>query len=273
MNPKILEMVPWDAVMPSGPQTLLISLSLLIFVLALWFVGVEVKRRKDWVPVYAFIGGGLAVIYEPLGDMLVCALYPLHGQVGWIDMFGRSIPLFIGVLYFWYMSVPAIYFLRRLDSGLTKASLWRCYALLIVLAVGIEIYGVSQSAWVYYGTHAYVVFGVPLWAPFTYAGFTLAICVGLHLMATQLDRKFHWLIIPGLPLFMAGGHLAVTLPASAAVFTTSAPLWLWIGATITIALSIGIAWAMSLVYCVDSKAMTANRPGSARLAVVGGLTK
>ena len=253
MNPKILDLVPWDAVMPAGPQNLLLGLSLTLFVAALWFVRVEINRRNDWVPLYAFIGGGLAIFYEPLGDMLVCALYPINGQVGWIDVFGRSIPMFIGLLYFWYMSVPAIFFLRSLERGLTKAVWWRQYALLIVLAVGIEIYGVSQAAWVYYGTHAYVVFGVPLWAPFTYAGFTMSICIGLHLMSTQLDRKHHWLIIPGLPLFMTGGHLAVTLPASTAVFTTSDPLWLWIGATMTIMLSVGIAWVISLIYCSDSK--------------------
>ena len=270
MNPKILELVPWDAVMPSGPQNILIALSVSLFVLALWFVAVEVRRRKDWVPIYAFIGGGLAVFYEPLGDMLVCALYPMHGQVGWINVFGRSIPLFIGVLYFWYMSVPAIYFLRKLDSGLTRAGLWANYWLLIVLAVAIEVYGVSQSAWVYYGTHAYVVWGVPLWAPFTYAGFTLSICIGLHLMSTQLDRRYHWLIVPGVPLFMTGGHLAVTLPASTAVFTTSDPFWLWFGATLTIALSIGIAWVLSMVYCTDSKRKAASKqPISGNLATAG----
>ena len=156
MNPKILDLVPWDAVMPAGPQTLLISLSLFVALLALWFVVVEVKRRQDWVPVYAFIGGGLSVVYEPLGDMLVCALYPMHGQIGWIELFGRSIPMFIGVLYFWYMSVPALYFLRRLDQGLTRAGFWANYWLLIVLAIGIEVYGVSQAAWVYYGKQAFV---------------------------------------------------------------------------------------------------------------------
>lgn len=269
MNPKILDLVPWDAVMPVGPQRLLIALSLTLFVLAVWFVVVEVKRRNDWVPLYAFIGGGLAVVYEPLGDMLVCALYPLHGQIGWINVFGRSIPMFIGVLYFWYMSVPAIYFLRKLDSGMSQASLWANYWLLIGLAIGIEVYGVSQSAWVYYGTHAYVIFGVPLWAPFTYAGFTLSICIGLHLLSTQLERKYHWLIVPGLPLFMAGGHLAITLPASAAVFTTSDPLWLWFGATLTIVLSIGMAWVLSMVYCVNNKQPEADNslPGQLATAI------
>ena len=72
-------------------------------------------------------------------------------------------------------------------------------------------------------------------------------------MSTQLDRKLHWLIIPGLPMFMWGGHLAITMPASTAVFTTSEPLWLWVGATITMALSVTLAWAVSQVFCKDNR--------------------
>ena len=268
MTPKILDLVPWNAQMPQGPQMLLTGLSLLLAALAMWFIVVEVKRRKDFVPVYAFVGAGLAIFYEPLGDMLVCALYPINGQIGWIDVFGRSIPMFIGVLYFWYMSVPSLYFLRQVDRGLTRARFWRDYCILIALCVGIEVYGVSQAAWVYYGTHAYVVFGVPLWAPFSYAGFTLSICIGLYLMSTQLERKFHWLIIPGLPMFMWGGHLAVTMPASTAVFTTSDPFWLWVGATITMALSVALAWAVSNVFCMDGKRV-ATRSLSGVLAAAG----
>src|SRR5262245_3282331 len=127
MNPNLLLQVPWGATIPAGPQAILIVLSLLVFVLAVWFVATEIRRRGDWVPLYAFIGGGLIVVYEPLGDILVSVLYPIQGQIGWITLFGRKIPLFIGVLYFWYMSVPALYFLRRVEQGLTRASLWRLY--------------------------------------------------------------------------------------------------------------------------------------------------
>src|SRR5271163_2673335 len=101
MNPAILDQVPWAAAMPAIPQLLLIGLSCLLFVLSIGFVVAEIRRRKDWVPLYAFLGGGLAIIYEPLGDILVSTLYPIHGQIGWITLFGRQIPLFIGVLYFW----------------------------------------------------------------------------------------------------------------------------------------------------------------------------
>ena len=246
--------------MPAGPQELLTVISVTLWLLAAWFVYTECRRRQDRVPLFAFLGGGLAIVYEPLGDILVSVLYPVHGQVTWINLFGRPIPLFIGVLYFWYMSVPAIYFLRRLEHGLTRAALWRMYGLSLILAIGIELYGVNVSAWVYYGSHAYVLFGVPLWCPVTYSGFLTTIAVGLHLMATQLDRRHHWVILFGLPVCMAGGHLAMSLPASAAMFSTDQPLWIWLGATASIALGLLLVHVVSLVFCVDRHRMTTPAP-------------
>ena len=269
MTPQILNLVPWDAPMPAGPQTLLIALSCVVFVLALWFVVIETRRRGDWVPVFAFLGGGLIVVYEPLGDILASVYYPERGQVGWIDLFGRQIPLFIGVLYFWYMSVPAIYFLRAVERGLTRAALWRLYAMTVVLAVGIELFGVNMDAWIYYGPHPYVLAGVPLWCPMTYSAFLISISIGLHLMATQLDRRHHWLIVFGVPMFMCGGHCAASLPTAAAMFSTTKPAWIWLGGTVSIALSLGLVYAVSLVYCSDSPRRLASltRAGNKPLAV------
>lgn len=252
MNPKILDQVPWDAPMPAGPQNLLIGLSCLVFVLSLWFVVCETRRRRDWVPVFAFIGGGIAILYEPLGDILASVLYPVHGQVPWIDLFGRKIPLFIGVLYFWYMSVPAIWFIRAVEHGLTRAALWRLYLMTAAVAIAIELFGVNMDAWIYYGPHPYMVFGVPLWCPMTYSAFLVSISIGLQLMSTQLDRRHHWLIMLGLPMFMSGGHCAASLPTAAAMFSTDHPAWIWLGGTVSIALSFLMLHAVSLVCCSDS---------------------
>ncbi|MDB5968397.1 MAG: hypothetical protein JWQ90_847 [Hydrocarboniphaga sp.] len=254
MIPKILELVPWTATMPALPQAILIALSCLMFVLASWFVVAETRRRGDWVPVFAFLGGGLAVGYEPLGDILVSVLYPVHGQIGWIDLFGRQVPLFIGVLYFWYMSVPALYFLKKVEQGLNRATLWKLYAFTLAIAIGIEIFGVNLGAWVYYGPQPFVVLGVPLSCPMTYSAFLVTISIGLHAMATHLDRRHHWLILFGLPLCMGGGHCAAALPIAAAMFTTDNPLWIHLGALASSAFSLLLVYTASLIYCNDGKA-------------------
>ncbi len=263
MNPKILELVPWTAVMPATPQLLLIILSCLMLLLSLWFIKRESQRRGDWVPVYALLGAGLAVIYEPLGDILVSVLYPVPGQVGWISLFGRQVPLFIGVLYFWYMSVPALYFLKRLEQGLTRAALWRLYGFTVALAIGIELFGVNLHAWIYYGPQPFVLMGVPLWCPMTYSAFLVTISMGLQLMSKHLDRKHQWLIIFGLPVCMSGGHCAAALPTAAAMFSTSDPVWIAIGGAASFGISLLLVYAMSLVYCSERAVTKQHRINAA----------
>jgi uncharacterized membrane protein len=254
VTPPILELVPWNAPMPAGPQVLLTTLSGIVWLLAAWFVRTECRRRHDLVPLYAFIGGGLIVVYEPLGDMLASVLYPVHGQWTWIDLFGRPIPAFIGILYFWYMSVPAVYFVKRVEQGLTRASLWRMYLFSLVLAIGIELFGVNVDAWVYYGPHPYLFFGVPLWCPVTYSGFLTVISIGLYLFTRHMDRKYNWLVILLVPACMAGGHMVLSLPAAAAMFSTTNTLCIWSGATLSIALSVLLVHLVSQVLCNDSVA-------------------
>lgn len=249
MTPEILNAVPWSAPMPALPQQILIAITGIVFLLSLWFVWSEHRRRRDWVPIFAFLGGGLAVAYEPLGDILTSVLYPVHGQIGWISLFGREIPLFIGVLYFWYMSVPALYFLKRLEQGLTLGQYWRLYLLSLIPVIGIEMFGVNMNAWIYYGPHPFRLFGVPLWATATYSGFVVMLCVGLQLMSARLDRRHHWLIIFSTPLFLIAGHCPLALPAAAAMFSTQNPTWIWLGGSLSIALTLLMVHAVGLAYC------------------------
>lgn len=261
MTPAILTQVPWDAVMPAGPQTALIALNSAILLLALWFLATEVRRRGDWVPGYVLIGAGLAVFYEPLGDLLVSVLYPIHGQIGWIDTFGRRVPLFIGVLYFWYMSVPAVFFLRVVERGLNIRTLWLLYGAVFAVALCYELFGVNLKAWIYYGQQAFVLFSVPLSAPFSYGAFVVAQCVGVQLIVSNFPRDRHWLVIPAVPLLLAGAHCAVALPAASAMWTTTSALWIWAGAALTIILSIGLVWVAGLIYCRAPVAIQAHAAG------------
>ncbi|MEQ8515056.1 MAG: hypothetical protein RIC38_05570 [Chromatocurvus sp.] len=251
MMPTIFSEIPWSAEMPATPQLILTVICFLVWILAAWFVRSECRRRGDRLPLYAFIGAGLVIIYEPLGDVLANVLYPVNGQWTWIDLMGRPIPVFIGLLYFWYMSVPGLYFLKRQEEGLTKRELWMLYARSLALATAIELYGVNVDSWIYYGDHAYRVFGVPLWCPITYSGFLVSISAGLYLMATRLPRSHQWLVIFGLPAFMAGGHMVCALPASAALLTTNNPIWIWTGATASIGLSFLSLYVLGNALCTD----------------------
>ena len=235
--------------MPQGPQLFFIIFNAAILIAAIVFVVSELRRRKDAVPLFIFIGAGLAIFYEPLGDMLVSALYPHQHQIVWINTFGRKIPLFIGLLYFWYMSVPTLIFLRALEKGLTTRLVWTMYATTIAIATAYELLGVNLGAWLYYGEHAFQVFGVPLWAAFTYGGFCFVLCAGTDILLKVLDRSQQWLLIPALPLLLAGGHCALALPGATPMFSDWSMAWRYAGASLSIGLSMVLVWGVSKAYC------------------------
>ena len=48
------------------------------------------------------------VLYEPPADIPVSVVYSERRQIGLINLFGRSVPLFVGLLFFWYISVHRV---------------------------------------------------------------------------------------------------------------------------------------------------------------------
>lgn len=253
MYPKIFDAMLLDVVMPSATHNIMLAFGSINLLLAGWFFIVEIKRRKDWVPLYAFIGGGCIVIAEPLADILFSAFYPVHGAIGYIDLLGRAVPLIIGMNYFWYMALPPIYFLKRLEQGLTTASFWRLYLVVFMFAEAGELLGVNVGAWYYYGPHPFVVFGVPQWVVFVYSGFLVTLCAGLHFMVTNLDRRQHWIIIPGMLFFYVAGFATLSLPTADAMLTTDNPVWIYIGGTASIALTLLLTYVVSQIFCINGK--------------------
>lgn len=115
---------PWHKVMPQTTQTVLIALMTTIAVVAIAALLTSAQRKRDLIPVFALIGAALGILYEPLGDSLVMAFYPGVKQHTWISAFGRDIPLFIGVLYFWYMAPFVVVFTRYAHKGFTARQWW-----------------------------------------------------------------------------------------------------------------------------------------------------
>ena len=164
-------MVPVTKIMPSGAQTIFIIGSSVGFVLIWAYAIRESLRRRDWIPVLVVAGCGLAIFYEPLGDQMAHVYYTERSQISWIDAFGRHIPLFIGLLYFWYMSVGAMWLLRAKRDGVTARAWWTRWAGFLCFALGLEMLSAkgfsypNGAPWIYYGHQAFMVLGVPICTP------------------------------------------------------------------------------------------------------------
>jgi hypothetical protein len=110
--------------MPPTAQTVMLITMSVVALAAIAFAISEARARGDMIPIYLLAGAAIAILYEPLGDFLVLAYYPIRGQTGWIQSFGHKVPLFIEVLYFWYFCPFVLVFLRIAKRGFTPRMWW-----------------------------------------------------------------------------------------------------------------------------------------------------
>jgi hypothetical protein len=232
--------------MPEGLQT---GLLVVLGVTAALAVVVQVRtalRRSDPVPVLVLLGALLCVVYEPIGDMMVLAYYPEDGQVTWVKLFGREIPLFIGLMYLCYIGPFVLLFDHLCRRGFTTRSWWSLWAGAAGAIIAIEL-AVMQigAAWIYYGPQRTVVADLPIWTPITYVSFLFAIAAGVHGLSRWLRPVDRWLIVPAVPAFLAGAHVTTSLPAAAALYSTDDPALILAGALASMAVAALLAHGLS----------------------------
>jgi hypothetical protein len=229
--------IPTDALMPHGAQVGLTIATGLIAAAVFVYAIAESRRRRDLVPLLLVVGSGLAVFYEPLGDLLSKVYYPERGQWTWITAFGHGIPAFIGLLYFWYMSLGALWLLRQSTVGVSAKQWWTAWTGYLAFAIGLEIVAVKGlsvehgAPWLYYGNQAFVIGEVPFFTPFSYGpSIDTAVAVGMLVVVRYLPRRQYWLLLPLVPLTMLAGHLMTAWPSVLAMHSTSNAFLLHLGA-------------------------------------------
>jgi hypothetical protein len=246
--------IPLHKLMPQGAQTALIIASGLICA-AVWVYAIaESRRRRDLIPVLIVAGCGLAIFYEPLGDMMAKVYYTERGQDVWIHSFGRNIPVFIGILYFWYMSLGALWLLRQSRRGVTLRQWWARWVGYLVFATALEMFsakvlGNAQGApWIYYGKQAFMVLQVPLFTPWTYVSIPTMVAIGTVAMARFVPKRLQLLILPGAVMCMVAGHAMTAFPSALANNSTNSTLLLDLGAIGSAIFALTLAYVGSIAY-------------------------
>jgi hypothetical protein len=241
--------VPSEVPMPQTAQTvLLIAMSVMALISLAYAIYASIKRR-DLSHIWLFIGAGLAIPYEALGDNLVHVYYTERGQISWVTTFGHSIPAFIGILYFWYLTVFGYVMIRRARTGMSGREFWLYWSGFCAFAIFFEmlVTSIGGHTWIYYGPQAFMVGDVPFFTPFTYVSFMVAIAGTFCALERLLPKRQQWLIVPAIPMVMAGSHAAVSLPVAVALHSgTSNTTYIGIGALLTAAFAVILAYVISL---------------------------
>jgi hypothetical protein len=245
---------PTTAVMPAVTQTVLILV--MSTVAACWLVAMVVlaRRQKSLIPLYITIGGVLSLMYEPLGDWLELAWYPAVDQVTAVQFFGRSVPLFIGLLFVFYFGAVVVALTKLVDSGLTWRKWWIFSGGILLGQTIFEMICLAFGhPWLYYGNQPFVLLNLPLWIMFTCVSFEILGGAGVYAIQNYLRPQYHWLAIPAMPVLFLAGHGASALPGALALHSTDNTALIWLGATGSIAVSVLIVWFVGLVFIESAK--------------------
>jgi hypothetical protein len=248
--------------MPHDTQAVLIAGTAAAAV-AICLYAIRELWRGDRIPLFLTLGAFLVVLYEPLGDILLGAYYPEVHQVTVVHAFGRDMPLFIMLMYAPYIVPFVLIFMRMAREGFTRRLWWSLWLGLFVATTAMEMIVMQFGhPWLYYGHQPLVIADLPVWVSFTNVTFLFAIAAATYVIATRLDKRHHWLVLPAVPILTVAGHASVALPGAVALTGTGDHALLVLGGLCSIAVAVVISYGLSLAFC-NRPAVPAELPADA----------
>ncbi len=107
-------------------------------------------RQKNVVPLLLCAGSALAVVNEPIVDVLGKIVYP-HNFMWTMESFGRDIPLVLCPGYMAWCAMVPYYIARYMQKGAKKKNLYLIALFTFVSVVLTDYIATSNTHWVYYG--------------------------------------------------------------------------------------------------------------------------
>ena len=206
----------------------------------------DARTTRSMFPIVLFIGAGLAVIYEPINDILGHCFYSEDGMnYVWMTSMGRRIPTYIGFCFFFYFYARIWMCMKMLEKGVSAGRWMGTYVTTVVVAQLFEYIPITMGIWGYYGDNQPLQFGnfPPLWWGFINASCLISIAVLLHLLRTYVltgsARTWIGLSVPVLTMMFHGGPaLPTTITLNATMNVTATT----IASLITIAIGVFMVW-------------------------------
>lgn len=219
-------------------------------------------ERRLW-PVYLLLGAGLAVVYEPINNVLALCTYPEIGQLTWISALGRRIPVYIGLVYVVYWSAPVLWLMNRIRAGMTPGQWWRTYASFTVAVTVFELLPLQRGWWAYYGAQQPLVvarFPAWWWADNSGAIFGLAAVLSLLRERVLRDDRTALIVVPLLPMLLLGLHGGPAMPVFLALGTTLDPTLIDAAGVIAVVLALLMVWLLGRLVCRERGAAPRSAP-------------
>jgi len=245
-------------------------------VLALVYCGKVARREHSLWPLFVYAGSALAMFYEPVADVGGHCVYASVGQHTLFTELGRHIPVMVLFLYLTYFPFGITFFVQRFDRGITKAQLWRYYAIGVVIAACFEPLIANRhfglTWWFYYGHQPLDFTGEPLWWWFVNPLCWFAPAAAIQLVRTHILRgneRKGWLFVPLVPLAVFAGHGSAALPMYLSISSGASNAVEIVCTALAVAITLGYIWMLGESVCVAEAGSVPTRTprmvGRARL--------
>jgi len=188
-------------------------------IVTLWVISRnEGDLRVRWL---VLLGGGMSVLFEPLGDRLGFIWHARVGQWTLLHMYGHFVPIWMLPAYYWFCGGQTLFAFLRIRRGATARDLWRLYWIFLGMDAVLELPLLYVSdIYTYFGNQPFwwpPYFPLPGWYFFLNALLPLAAARAVAYLLSLNRPAYVWLIPVIIPMSLFATYGATAWPVWAAL--------------------------------------------------------
>jgi hypothetical protein len=220
-----------------------------VFGVMVFFAVRELVQGRGPIFLCCLIGGWIAVIWEPIVDVLGQCWLPSRGQ-HWeaFTLLNRHIPLMMPFVYSWFVGGQGYLFYRIFEHGIDRRRLFGLYGLVLLVNIALESPGILSNVYTYYGKQPMDIWGFPLWWGIVNPLMPMIAGAAIYKLKPLLTTpQLVAAVIAIIPCADGIANAAAAWPVIAALNTNVGYAGTWVASFITLGLGLSITWIVSLL--------------------------
>ncbi len=170
-----------------------------IVAVALVFAVVAWHRTGRPLVVLLMVAGGAIMIFEPMVDTVGACWFPSNSWTAF-TAWGRPLPVWLCLAYFFYFGIATSVIWRALRRGLTRRQIWLVFCAAMLGDLIFETVLLTMNPYVYYGYQPLLLGKFPLWWMAVNAAIPLVLAALIH----RFDYYFRgWRTLLVIPLALS----------------------------------------------------------------------
>jgi hypothetical protein len=209
----------------------------------------ELARGKGPIFLCCLIGGAIAVLWEPIVDVLGQCWLPSRGQ-HWeaFTLLNRHVPLMMPFVYAWFVGGQGYLFYRLFDRGISRRQLFQLWGLVFLVNICLESPGVLTNVYTYYGKQPMDIWGFPLWWGIINPLMPMIAGAAIYKLKPLLNTpQLIVATIAIIPCADGAANAIVGWPVIAALNTNVGYAGTWVASFLTLGLGASAVWLVSLL--------------------------